>query len=103
MRRGAMRRRAMSRGAKVAAVVAIAAAVAGAGCGKSADSSSTEQTSQSALQGLSPTTPAATQDVDSVTWATYRPTSTLDPIYAFDYPDNAVLSVMCDSLLRQQP
>ncbi|MFL5818910.1 MAG: ABC transporter substrate-binding protein [Conexibacter sp.] len=98
-----MRRRAMSRGAKVAAVVAVAAAVAAAGCGKSADSSSTAQTSESALQGLSATTPAATKDVDKVTWALYRGTSTVDPIYAFDYPDNSVLSVMCDSLLRQQP
>jgi peptide/nickel transport system substrate-binding protein len=94
----------MSRWAKaVAVVVAVSAAVAGAGCGKATDNSGSAQRSESALQGLSPTTPAATQDVDKVTWATYRDTSTLDPIYAFDFPDNAVLSVVCDSLLRQEP
>jgi peptide/nickel transport system substrate-binding protein len=53
--------------------------------------------------GLSPTTPAATSEVDSVTWAVYRELNTLDPIYAFDYPENTILTTMCESLLQQQP
>ena len=28
---------------------------------------------------------------------------TLDPIQAFDYPENTVITSMCDSLLQQQP
>jgi peptide/nickel transport system substrate-binding protein len=53
--------------------------------------------------GPSPTTPAAVGQVDSVTWATYREVNTLDPIYAFDYPENTVIYSMCESLLWQQP
>jgi peptide/nickel transport system substrate-binding protein len=53
--------------------------------------------------GPSPTTPAAVGEVDSVTWATYREVNTLDPIYAFDYPENTVIYSMCESLLWQQP
>jgi peptide/nickel transport system substrate-binding protein len=49
------------------------------------------------------TTPPATSDVDHVTWATYREANTLDPIYAFDYPENTVINSMCESLLLQQP
>ncbi|MHB8867612.1 MAG: ABC transporter substrate-binding protein [Thermoleophilia bacterium] len=48
-------------------------------------------------------TPAGTEPVDSVIWATYRDVSTLDPIYAFDYPDNTAVSLMYESLLRQNP
>ena len=36
-------------------------------------------------------------------WATYRETQTLDPIQAFDYPENTVDPLLCDSLLRQAP
>jgi len=38
-----------------------------------------------------------------VTWATYREVGTLDPIQAFDYPENTVITALCDSLLQQQP
>ena len=38
-----------------------------------------------------------------MTWATYREVNTLDPIYAFDYPENTVIYSMCESLLWQQP
>ena len=54
-------------------------------------------------EGPSPTTPAAAGEVDSVTWATYREVNSLDPIYAFDYPENTVIYSMCESLLWQQP
>jgi peptide/nickel transport system substrate-binding protein len=53
--------------------------------------------------GPSPTTPTAVGEVDSVTWATYREVNNLDPIYAFDYPENTVIYSMCESLLWQQP
>jgi peptide/nickel transport system substrate-binding protein len=53
--------------------------------------------------GPSPTTPAAQGEVDAATWATYREVNTLDPIFAFDYPENTVIYSMCESLLYQQP
>ena len=48
-------------------------------------------------------TPAATADAGDVVWATYRETQTLDPIQAFDYPENTIDPLLCDSLLRQAP
>ncbi|HUC31971.1 MAG TPA: ABC transporter substrate-binding protein [Ilumatobacteraceae bacterium] len=53
--------------------------------------------------GMSPTTPAATTEVGEITWALYREPNTLDPIYSYDYPENTVLTAMCDSLVQQQP
>ena len=38
-----------------------------------------------------------------MTWATYREVGTLDPIQAFDYPENTIQTALCESLLRQQP
>jgi peptide/nickel transport system substrate-binding protein len=49
------------------------------------------------------TSPAGTKQVASVTWAVYRDVNSLDPIYAFDYPENTAVSLMCESLLRQAP
>ena len=48
-------------------------------------------------------TPAPTGEAESAVWATYRETSTLDPLYGFDYPDNMAMAVACESLLRQNP
>jgi peptide/nickel transport system substrate-binding protein len=48
-------------------------------------------------------TPKATGDAGALTWALYRETQTLDPIQAFDYPENTVDSILCDALLRQAP
>ena len=39
----------------------------------------------------------------SITWAVYRDVNSLDPIYAFDYPENTAMSLMCESLLLQAP
>jgi hypothetical protein len=36
-----------------------------------------------------------------VTWAVYRETATLDPIKAFDYPDNAAVALTCDARARE--
>jgi peptide/nickel transport system substrate-binding protein len=73
-------------------------AVSGAGCGKQA---SDTKPSGAAKAGstLSPTTPAAKGDTGPLSWATYREVGTLDPIQAFDYPENTVITSMCDSLL----
>jgi peptide/nickel transport system substrate-binding protein len=84
-----------------AALATVALAVLGAaGCGRKVPATST--TAETAV-GLSPTTPAAKGDTGPVTWATYRDVGTLDPIQAFDYPENTVITAMCDSLLQQQP
>jgi peptide/nickel transport system substrate-binding protein len=69
-----------------------------AGCG-----SHTLSATKGAGHGLLTRTPPATSSVRSVVWAVYRPVNGLDPIFAFDYPENTVISVLCDSLLRQQP
>ena len=49
------------------------------------------------------TTPAPTSTAGTVTWAVYRETATLDPIKAFDYPDNAAVALACDALVRANP
>ncbi len=48
-------------------------------------------------------TPKPTSAAGDVVWSTYRETQTLDPIQAFDYPENTVDPLLCDSLLRQGP
>ncbi|WP_441248577.1 ABC transporter substrate-binding protein [Kitasatospora sp. McL0602] len=52
---------------------------------------------------LSATTPAAKGQLDSFTWAVYAEPPTLDYIYAFDYPQNTILSNVCESLMRWTP
>jgi peptide/nickel transport system substrate-binding protein len=85
-----------------AALAALAlAALGAAGCGKKAPATST--TAAKPAAELSPTTPAAKGDTGPVTWAVYRAVATLDPIQAYDYPENTAITAMCDSLLQQQP
>jgi peptide/nickel transport system substrate-binding protein len=50
---------------------------------------------------LSVTTKPGTKPVDKVVWAVYRDVNSLDPIYAFDYPENTTDSLLYESLLRQ--
>ncbi|MER7848964.1 ABC transporter substrate-binding protein [Kitasatospora sp. NPDC096077] len=52
---------------------------------------------------LSASTPTAKGDIDSFTWATYAEPPTLDYIQAFDYPQNTILSNVCESLMRWTP
>ena len=87
-----------------AALTAIAA-LAIAACGKAAPDSSTSQSTAapSASNTLKPTTPAPTGEAGKVTWATYRDVGTIDPIQAFDYPENTAITTLCDSLQRQAP
>src|SRR6266550_44653 len=87
------------------ALVAVAALCMGVpACGRSV---STTQGSGSGIvsptKGLVATTPAGTKPVQSVVWAVYRDVNSLDPIFAFDYPENTADSLMCESLLLQSP
>ena len=94
------------RWAAVAAVTTLA--LAAAACGRSAPSTGGGGGGSSAgnvspTKGLVTTSPAGTKPVSSITWAVYRDVNSLDPIYAFDYPENTAVSLMCESLLRQAP
>jgi peptide/nickel transport system substrate-binding protein len=86
-----------------AALTAAVLALTAAACGRSAGSAGSSAGNISPTRGLVATTPAGTAQVQSVTWAVYRDVNTLDPIYAFDYPENTAISLMCESLLRQAP
>jgi len=67
-------------------------------CGRSAGTTNAGNNT-----GLANTTPAGSKSVDSIVWGVYRETNSLDPIYAFDYPENTVLAVLCEQLLTQAP
>jgi peptide/nickel transport system substrate-binding protein len=73
----------------------------GSACGRSVTETNPSPSGEGVA--LATTTPAGTQPVDSITWGLYRETNSLDPIYAFDYPENTVLAVLCETLLHQNP
>ncbi|MFD9516605.1 ABC transporter substrate-binding protein [Streptomyces sp. NPDC059979] len=52
---------------------------------------------------LSASTPPARGEVDSFSWAVYAEPPTLDYTVAFDYPQNTILSNVCESLMRWTP
>ena len=87
------------------ALVAVAAlCMAVPACGRSVSSTQGQGSGiVSPTKGLVATTPAGTKPVQSVTWAVYRDVNSLDPIFAFDYPENTADSLMCESLLLQAP
>ena len=87
------------------ALVAVAALCMGVpACGRSVSSTQSQGSGiVSPTKGLVATTPAGTKPVQSVTWAVYRDVNSLDPIFAFDYPENTADSLMCESLLVQAP
>lgn len=97
----------MTRAFLAPAAVAALAALAATGCGKALPSStgaaSSATPAPTSTTQLPSTTPAATGSVGKITWATYRDVGTLDPIQAFDYPENTVDTALCDSLLKQNP
>lgn len=88
---------------KRSAVAALAALCLLVACGRSADTSKSTSGNIDPLKGLRTTTAAGTASVPSVTWAVYRDVNSLDPVFAFDYPENTAVSLMCESLLRQSP
>ena len=63
----------------------------------------TTGTSASSGPQLSVTTKPGTKPVDKIVWAVYRDVNSLDPIFAFDYPENTTDSLLYESLLRQAP
>ena len=87
------------------ALLAAACGRAAPGTGGSSDSGNGSGGSGqvSPTKGLVISTPSGTSSVASVTWAVYRPVNSLDPIFAFDYPENTAISLMCESLLLQEP
>src|SRR5260370_41047812 len=85
----------------VTAAAAVTLPLVVSACGRSAGS--TAPGTVSPTKGLGATAPPGTTAVSSVTWAVYRAVDSLDPIYAFDYPENTAISLMCESLLRQAP
>jgi peptide/nickel transport system substrate-binding protein len=94
----------MTRVPMAGAAVAALAALAATGCGKAAPSTATgSSATPTSTTALSATTPAPSGDAGKITWATYREVGTLDPIQAFDYPENTVVTSLCDSLIKQQP
>jgi peptide/nickel transport system substrate-binding protein len=91
---------------RIAAVTTVVAACAllAAACGRSAGSAGSSTSGNiSPTQGLVASTTAGVKTVPSMVWAVYRDVNSLDPIYAFDYPENTADSLMCESLLRQAP
>lgn len=73
-----------------------------AGCGRSPESRDADRADRPA-KNLVATTAPGTKDPGPLVWATYRDVQTLDPAFAFDYPDNTAVTLMCESLLRIQP
>jgi peptide/nickel transport system substrate-binding protein len=84
------------------AMAVVAVLMAAAACGRSAGGHGAAG-NVSPVKGLVSTTRAGMSRVASVTWAVYRDVHSLDPIYAFDYPENTADSLMCESLLKQAP
>jgi peptide/nickel transport system substrate-binding protein len=72
-------------------------ALLGSACGRTTGGSNTS------ANELATTTKAGTKPVDKVVWAVYRDVNSLDPIFAFDYPENTTDSLLYESLLRQAP
>ena len=110
------------RTAAIAVVALTVPALALAGCGKQANqpasssaaaptsaSGSAAPTSEESSSSAAPTTelatttPAGTKPLDAITWVVYRDVQTIDPIYVYDYPDNAAIALLCESLGRQAP
>jgi peptide/nickel transport system substrate-binding protein len=50
--------------------------------------------------GLATSTPAGTTEIDSITWAVYRPTAPIDPLFVLDYPEQVPLALMCETPLQ---
>ncbi|GAB3200169.1 ABC transporter substrate-binding protein [Nocardioides hungaricus] len=84
---------------KMGVAVAAAAALALSACSSGREPGSLPD----ANADLQDTTPKATADYGSITWANYRAPTTLDPLQAEDQPENAVVNALCEGLLMQEP
>ncbi|MFD7259249.1 ABC transporter substrate-binding protein [Streptomyces sp. NPDC059874] len=94
------RRTSAQRGRLAAATAVLVSSALLAAC-----SGPPESGADSPLTGvtLSKTTPQAKGEIDSFTWAVYAEPPTLDYTMAFDYPQNTILSNVCESLMRWTP
>jgi peptide/nickel transport system substrate-binding protein len=97
----------MRRSRLVTLAAVIGAAVPLAACGRALPTAAQlagASSGSGATASLSPTTDPPTRTyTQPVVWATYRMVQTLDPIQAFDYPEDTVDTALCDSVLRQNP
>ena len=74
-----------ARGWMVLGAGALACTLAVTACGAKPPAKSSHATTDYTVL-----TPKPTSDAGDVVWSTYRETQTLDPIQAFDYPENTV-------------
>ncbi|WP_228555304.1 ABC transporter substrate-binding protein [Catenulispora pinisilvae] len=81
----------------------LAAAVTACSGGHTTNASGGSATSGGAAYALSAATPVAKGPIDSFSWALYAEPTTLDYAQAFDYPQNMILSNICESLMRWNP
>ncbi|GAA1781005.1 ABC transporter substrate-binding protein [Leucobacter iarius] len=85
----------------VALLAVTGLALAGCASGARGGSSGEGKVDDSKLEQ---TTPAAKSDIDKVTWnSTYGELATLDPVKAFNYPENTIIANLCESLFQMQP
>lgn len=96
------KRHRLGRRGAIAVPVLLIVTLLAAACGQASSASSSAGTI-SPTAGLVTTTPAGSKQVSSVTWAVYRDVESLDPMFAFDYPENTAISLMCESVLLQAP
>jgi len=89
--------------AAVAAGMLVVAACTGSTSGPTSSPGGTSSGNVSPGASLAAVTPAGTQPVSSVVWATNRDVISLDPIFSAAYPEYTADSLMCESLLRQAP
>ena len=94
----------------LAGCLAVAIGAVAAGCGSDDSDNSDSGGGADTATGVAlaeswvTTTPEATGELDSVTWGLpYGEPSTLDYLQAAAYSDNAVLSSLCEGLLRTNP
>ncbi|MCC5579470.1 ABC transporter substrate-binding protein [Microtetraspora sp. AC03309] len=74
-----------------------------AACGGGADPVGPKTAGQK-LDDLLVTTPAAQRDLDKATWnLPFGEPASLDPIKAFNYPENTVVANLCEGLMRLDP
>ncbi|QSZ47750.1 ABC transporter substrate-binding protein [Arthrobacter sp. D5-1] len=95
-----MRRKQRTTPSRITAVM-VAGVVLGlvlGGCG--ARPASVTGSAGGAKYTLADSTDAPTKEIDNFSWAMYAEPFSLDYAYAFDYPDNTVLSNVCESLFR---
>jgi peptide/nickel transport system substrate-binding protein len=86
----------------IAAAAALALALLASACGRSLSSADSSTGNISPTANLVTTTPAGATTVPQAVWAVYRDVNSLDPAFAFDYPENTAISLMCESLLLQK-